>query len=417
MKQFKLNVMIIIILFIFSSFTISFAADNKLPIRPSIAYVELTGEVDDTSNIIFKDNFEGTASMSAKYTAYNDHNGDCVALDGVGLGGSKGLRVHWKAGQVDAGSFWYMFGRNPVATQSHSDSDFQDIYWRFYMKTSKGWTGNPHKLTRATVLVNTNWAQAMIAHLWGAAGDLVMKIDPVSCVSDGQVISSGYNDYAAMQWLNADVGVTPVYDPSMSNIWHLIEIHVKLNTPGMADGIFEFWVDNNLERRMDNLNFVGTWQEYGINAISFGNYWNGGAIKDQERYIDNIVISSSPIGWALSPVNPTVHKTEFEDPDIDDSQSAFKVQVSTSPDEIGLVWSGEEFSNKNSIIIDTNSGSFQGTLSNKSELEGGALYYVRAMQIDNSGGVSEWSSWKGFKTNSNLGRLARPENLRIIDTP
>jgi hypothetical protein len=73
-------------------------------------------------------------------------------------------------------------------------------------------------------------------------------------------------------------------------------MHVKLNDPGQSNGLCEFWIDGNLEARRDNLNFVGTYTDYAINAVFFENYWNSGSIKEQERYFDNIVVSTQPIG-------------------------------------------------------------------------------------------------------------------------
>ena len=70
----------------------------------------------------------------------------------------------------------------------------------------------------------------------------------------------------------------------------------------MANGIHEFWIDGQLEARRTGLNFVKCWDNYGINALYFENYWNddghgtGGSAQEQERYFDNIVVSTEPIG-------------------------------------------------------------------------------------------------------------------------
>ena len=36
--------------------------------------------------------------------------------------------------------------------------------------------------------------------------------------------------------------------------------------------------------------------DYALNAVFFENYWNDGSSQDQERYLDNFVISTEPIG-------------------------------------------------------------------------------------------------------------------------
>lgn len=388
---------------------------NTAPDTPGVSFVELKNEVPLSASIIFRDDFESTTEMSSRYYGYNSSDGDCVVEDGSGLGSSRGIRTHWEASQIDAGGFWYMFGRNPVASLSNSTQDYRDVYWRFYLKTSVGWTGgNPAKLTRAVSFAGADWSQAMIAHVWGNIGEDVLKTDPVSLVADGQVQSSGYNDFEAMRWLGAGVGTTPLYSTERSGQWHLVEVHVRLNTSGQSDGVFEVWVDGNLERQQDNLNFVGTWQEYGINAIAFGNYWNEGAPAAQDRYMDNVVISTAPIGPALSPVNPAILKTSFSDSDSGDTQSAFEVQICTSADGSGTVWSGvSNSSTGNSITVSSATGSFQGVLAGQTALTTGTTFYARVRQADSQGEYSGWSATKIFKTESAGGGTS----LEVPGTP
>jgi hypothetical protein len=60
--------------------------------------------------------------------------------------------------------------------------------------------------------------------------------------------------------------------------------------------VFEFWVGGNQEASSNSLNWVGTWQHYGINAIFVENYWDGGAPGERTRYFDNFVVSKTRIG-------------------------------------------------------------------------------------------------------------------------
>jgi|GEM_PF-990311 len=364
------------------------------PNRPLVDCVEIVQE-NFGPEVIFHDEFEDSTLMSERYT----ESGGCVVTNSVGFGGSsKSVQGSWQVGQVAAGGFTYMFGRNPCGSESNSGTDFREIYWRFYMKTSKGWTGNPQKLSRATILASSNWSQAMIAHLWGEANDLLLEIDPATGIdSSSNLITTSYNDFSNLTWLGKRQGSTPIYDTSKSNAWHCIEAHVKLNAPGNSDGVFEFWMDGNLEARRDDLNWVGSWQAYGINTIMFANYWNVGAPRAQERFIDNIVISTERIGLSPSPVNPVIYKTAFEDPDFGDTQSVFQAQVSSTPDGTGIVWAGEISGSADSLQVDTSTGSFQGSLSGQSSLAYGT-YYVRVRHADASDNYSIWSPWKIFTT-------------------
>ena len=71
---------------------------------------------------------------------------------------------------------------------------------------------------------------------------------------------------------------------------------VRLNEAGQADGVFRMWIDGQLEAERTGLNWVGSYDEYGINAVFVSNYWNDGSPTQQERYLDNFVVSTERIG-------------------------------------------------------------------------------------------------------------------------
>ena len=48
------------------------------------------------------------------------------------------------------------------------------------------------------------------------------------------------------------------------------------------------------------LDFLGSYNAYGINSILFENYWNTGSPQDQKRWFDNIVVSTKRVGCAES---------------------------------------------------------------------------------------------------------------------
>ena len=250
---------------------------------------------------IFCDDFDSGDPLVAtgRYFEHTDNEGDFVPVAGVGLDGSVGMRGLWQTDEVDAGSLKVAFGRNPNGYMDNGirpTEDFREIYYRMYLRMQPGWVGSPAKLSRATVFYSASeWSQAMIAHIWSDDAEHLI-IDPVSCVSGGTPVCTGYNDFDNMSWLGIGTGTTPLFATSNSGTWYCIEAHVRLNDPGSANGIQEFWIDGNLEVRSDTLDFVGTYQDYAINAVFFENYWNDGSPQEQERYFDNIVISTEPIG-------------------------------------------------------------------------------------------------------------------------
>ncbi len=249
---------------------------------------------------IFCDDFEDNTPLKrqGRYFEYDNDDGDFVIEDGVGLNGSRGMRARFQSGEVSAGALHLAFGRVPDAYFNKGirpGEDFREIYYRVYMRNQAGWTGNPAKLSRATVLAGSNWSQAMIAHLWSSGNYLL--VDPASGVdNNGNVVTTKYNDFDNLHWLGNKRGVTPIFSPQYADRWFCIEAHVRLNDPGQSNGVQEFWIDGNLEARRAGLNFVGTYADYGINAIFLENYWNSGSTKLQERYFDSFVVSTRRIG-------------------------------------------------------------------------------------------------------------------------
>jgi hypothetical protein len=249
---------------------------------------------------IFCDDFDDSTPLvrEGRYFEYGDDGGDFMPLAGIGINASMGMRTVFQIGEVGAGGFKLAFGRVPSSYFDkgiRNNEDFRDIYYRIYLKNQVGWEGSPAKLSRATVFTGSNWSQAMIAHLW-SSGDYLL-VDPASGTDEqGNVVTTRYNDFANLRWLGYKKGTTPIFSSGYDNKWYCIEAHVRLNDPGRSNGVQEFWIDGNLEARRDGLNFVGSYSDYGINAIFIENYWNSGSIKRQERYFDNFVVSTERIG-------------------------------------------------------------------------------------------------------------------------
>jgi hypothetical protein len=220
---------------------------------------------------------------------------------------------------VNAGDLKIGLGRTPddyVRAVAAENEDLREVYWRFYLKHPADWEGHgADKLTRATILlpaaydedgnqIRANWSQAMIAHVWsgspGSPNQYLLSLDPASGTDpEGNVVSTKYNDFDNLRWLGLAPGKTPIFDAEHVGEWYAVEAHVKLNDPGVSNGVFELWINDELEAGIYNLNWVGEFQEYGINAIFIENYWNSGSVKAQERYFDNLVISRSKIGLAV----------------------------------------------------------------------------------------------------------------------
>jgi hypothetical protein len=217
---------------------------------------------------------------------------------GVGIQGSHGMRARFDAGTVGAGSLKIAFGKTPggyIRSVTGGSTKYRDVYWRVFIYYPPGWEGGAgHKVSRATSLVNSNWAQSMIAHIWG--GTKHLWVDPASGTdAAGNLRTTKYNDFDRLRWLGARRGNTAVSEPT--GVWQCIEARVRLNDAGKSNGIQQMWINGVLEAESRDLNFLGSYADYGINAVFLENYWNSpGAPKTQYRYFDNFVVSTAPIG-------------------------------------------------------------------------------------------------------------------------
>jgi len=250
---------------------------------------------------IFCDDFEAGGPLVAegRYFEHGGGEGDFELAEGVGVGESRAMQTNFAQGQVEAGNLKLSFGRNPnsyMNTGIRPDEDFREIWYRLYLRNQDGWTGDPAKLSRATVFSSADdWSQAMVAHFWGDKAEH-LAIDPVSCVVDGQVVCEGYNDFPNMNWLGQQSGPTALFSTAESGKWRCIEAHVRLDDPGQANGVQEFWIDGELEARGEELEFVGSYGDFAINAVFIENYWNSGSVQAQQRWFDNVVVSTEAIG-------------------------------------------------------------------------------------------------------------------------
>ncbi len=92
-------------------------------------------------------------------------------------------------------------------------------------------------------------------------------------------------------WLDGCAGVLE------KGRWYSIETHLRMNTPGLNDGVLEGWIDGRLAyRRVD-------WRWRDVATLNIEEVWmnvyHGGtatAPADMHLYIDNVVVATEPIG-------------------------------------------------------------------------------------------------------------------------
>jgi hypothetical protein len=247
---------------------------------------------------IWCDDFE--SDRTPAYFEYDDGRGSFARVAGVGLDSSSGMRVRWQRGTVNAGSLHLAFGRTPIPYMKPADegtTNYREIYWRMYVRLQADWTGGGgDKLSRAIVFANGSFAEAAVSHVW-SMNAAYLGLDPASGTdASGTLKTTGYNDSPNLRFLGALASTTPIFDAAHVGKWYCVEAHMRLNDFGETNGVNELWINGNLEVQATNLNWVGGFNQFGINAIYFENYWNDGSPAVQERYFDNLVVSTQRIG-------------------------------------------------------------------------------------------------------------------------
>lgn len=251
---------------------------------------------------VWCDDFE--VDRLASYFEYADADGSFVRASDVGVDGSAGMRARFAAGQVNAGALHLALGRTPqsyIRPVDDGTRDYRELYWRVFVRYQPGWVGGGgDKLSRAFIFASpSSWAQAMIAHVWSGGGDAAehLVLDPASGTDEaGTLRTTTYNDGPNLRWLGAQRSRTAVLGAARVGEWQCVEARVRLNDAGRSNGAFQLWINGALEAERTDLNWVGAYDDYGLNAVFLENYWNAGSPAAQERYLDNFVVSTAPIG-------------------------------------------------------------------------------------------------------------------------
>ncbi len=331
--------------------------------------------------VIWYDDFDG------KEKNYPESSGGLDEKQAFG-GQGKSMLCLYEKGSRGVGGRKVFFGDSPAYKPVNPGKKYDDIYWRIYVKHQYGWTGGgPAKLSRATSLVSSHWAQAMIAHVWSSGEALTL--DPATGVRGDKVVTRKYNDFEMLKWLgNKPTSKFRLHSTEESGRWVCVEARAKLNTPGQKDGLNQLWIDGKLEAERRNLDWRGSYTGHGINAVFLEAYWNSGSPVTQSRWIDNFVISTKPIGPVVCPRNPVLIKTPYRGPG---EQQAWEAEVAIETDHV--VWRSNLLTESERVQVGEDTGSFLGQFSGKDGLDVSRIYYVRVRQQSSTGVWSDWSEW------------------------
>jgi len=364
---------------------------ETLPATPRIgSLVSLRpSPLETDAAVIWYDNFDGPQKQ------YTESQGGVDTSQGFGGSGGSMLSFY-KKGARGVGNRKVFFGDSPTGEVVNRGRQYDEIYWRVYVKHQHGWTGGgPAKLSRATSIVSPRWAQGMIAHVWSSGEALTL--DPATGVRGDSVVTTKYNDFGNLRWLgNRPASSFKLHSNEESGRWVCVEARVKLNTPGKKDGLNQLWIDGRLEAERKGLDWRGSYTGYGINAVFLETYWNKGSPVTQSRWLDNFVISTKPIGPVVCLRNPILIKTPFQGPG---AQKSWQVEIAADERGENAVWKSGLVETTNKVRVGPEAGRFVGLLSGKVRLAAGGVYFARVRQQRTDGTWSPWSPWhQPFKT-------------------
>jgi hypothetical protein len=250
---------------------------------------------------IFCEDFETLADPSEAFFEYADAGGAFMIVDGVGASGTRSMQAKYQYGAESAGLLLVSFGDSPIdhgLRPSFSPQErFDEIYWRVRVRMQPDWPDQgPGRLTRAMAFAGQDWSEAFVAHIRSAGSDTMLEAVPQTCITDASVKCAGYDDQVGLESLGGLLGQSEVFSQAAAGRWHCVEVHMRVNTLGESDGVLEFWVDGNYENGRDDLDWRGSWDLYGINAVVVENSWTGGAPASLRRWIDDIAIATERVG-------------------------------------------------------------------------------------------------------------------------
>jgi hypothetical protein len=217
-------------------------------------------------------------------------------LDGVAF------RVHYSPGDLGGGSQIYDF-----VEAGHGEQD--DVYFRYYLRFGADFVpivdgGKMPGISGDNTLCGNGGSPADGKCGWTLRGSFIHAMAEDNPLFPGQVIGTyAYHglmegDYGdAWRWQTQGLGVVEL------SRWVCVEQHVRVNTPGVSDGVLDVWIDGHpaYSRQDVFLRDVPPYTiegDLGVRKI-WSNHYHGGTSPTTvplTLFMDNVVVAKSRIG-------------------------------------------------------------------------------------------------------------------------
>ena len=264
------------------------------------------GGASPNSSVVFCEDFDDGSIMDGSphwwdVGNYHDHGmADSVTCAGNAYGGGTGYGggcAFWSdyLGRAEGAQLDGQFAWGDKTTPWFSETE---VYVRYYFKKSAGQCAS--------------WAQKGLLVDGGGPGAQVSS--DFLCAEKFAIHSYELEQNMGMEFAEQNIGYDLV---AQADKWYLVELHVKMNTPGSADGIAELWMDDattgppssqTLRMRYTNLNWGATSGSRWKRVSLLTNYQNSAtAPLYQYVWYDQVVVSKSrigPMGASTSDISP-----------------------------------------------------------------------------------------------------------------
>jgi len=212
------------------------------------------------------------------------------------------FRVHYLPGDLGGGSQTYDF-----VEAGHGEQD--DVYFRYYLRFGLDFVpivdgGKMPGISGDNSLCGNGGSPADGKCGWTLRGSFKHAMSPDNPLFPSQVVGTyAYHglmegDYGdAWRWQTHGLGVVEL------SRWVCVEQHVRVNTPGVADGLLEVWIDGHpaYVREEVFLRDVPPYSiegDLGVRKI-WSNHYHGGTSPTTvplTLFMDNVVVAKSRIG-------------------------------------------------------------------------------------------------------------------------
>jgi len=239
----------------------------------------LIGGARADAQVIFQDDFEQDAVVDGIIGAWDGpHDPSTMYLtDQMSHSGGRSLEMKYDPGSHGASFMYKLF------------LGVDQIYVRWYQRWSTGFVWEPSATKMMILRPIGGYPQFYPEVLW-ADGQLAIQ---------AQVTAEANWD---SENFYQNRGAPVVFD---TDRWYCVEVFVKLNTPGAADGELAAWIDGELKLHYSGRQFRGSSpldpapSIARIEAVGATGYYGGVSEVPQLQFSwqDDVVVSTEPIGF------------------------------------------------------------------------------------------------------------------------